>query len=99
MQHLKYDENIESCTFPDVIRDLVESFRKFYTKKHTGRKLTFQGNGGNADLKATFKTRAHELNVPTYAMVVLLAFNDLSPENPFLTFSVCEIHSLFKGCG
>lgn len=34
---------------------------------------------GTADLKATFKGRKHEVNVSTYAMVILLAFNQLEP--------------------
>ena len=31
---------------------------------------------GNADIKATFGGKRHELNVTTYQMVVLLLFND-----------------------
>lgn len=38
-------------------------------------------------MRAQFKSRMHELNVPTFAMVVLLAFNDLPAENPFLTYN------------
>ncbi len=41
-----------------------------------GRRLTWQTNMGNADVKANFGGRKHELNCTTYQMVVLLLFND-----------------------
>ena len=38
----------------------------FYLSTHTGRRLTWQLNMGHADLKATFGSVRHELNVSTY---------------------------------
>ncbi|KAK5275200.1 hypothetical protein LTR40_013450, partial [Exophiala xenobiotica] len=50
---------------------------------HTGRKLEWISNLGDADLRATFtnngKTRRYELNVSTHGMVILMMFNDLPP--------------------
>lgn len=72
-----------SCIFPPQIDKIKQGFEKFYLDKHTGRQLTWQANMGTADLRAYFaemkgkKTR--ELNVSTYAMVILLLFNDLRP--------------------
>ena len=80
-----------SCVFPVQIEHIKSSFEKFYLGKHSGRKLSWQANMGTADLRAYFphmkgpkKTR--ELNVSTYAMVILLLFNDL-PDGQSLT---CE---------
>lgn len=80
-----------ACVFPTQIEQIKTSFETFYLGKHSGRKLTWQANMGTADIRAYFphmkgpkKTR--ELNVSTYAMVILLLFNDL-PEGQSIT---CE---------
>jgi len=72
------------CKFPQAIERTRQKFEKFYLDKHTGRKLTWMPNLGDADIRATFKgadgkTRRYELNVSTYAMVILMLFNDLPP--------------------
>ena len=80
-----------SCIFPSQIERIKQGFQKYYLDKHSGRRLTWQANMGTADIRAYFpemkgtkKTR--ELNVSTYAMVILLLFNDL-PSGASLT---CE---------
>ena len=77
-------ENRPKCIFPSQIERIKQGFEKFYLDKHSGRQLTWQANMGTADIRAYFpemkgakKTR--ELNVSTYAMVILLLFNDLLP--------------------
>ncbi|CAJ0909226.1 15863_t:CDS:2, partial [Entrophospora sp. SA101] len=65
------------CNFPEEITKACENFQRFYLARHSGRRLTWQSNMGNADIRATFKARKHEINVSTYQMVVLLMFNDL----------------------
>ena len=74
-----------TCIFPSSVDWIKQGFEKFYLDKHSGRKLTWQANMGTADIRAhfpkskgTIKTR--ELNVSTYAMVILLLFNDLPSE-------------------
>jgi len=42
--------------------------------------LTWQGSLGTADVRVRFKARSHDLNVSTQALVVLLLFEDLKPE-------------------
>ncbi|KEH24997.1 cullin 3B [Medicago truncatula] len=65
------------CNLPSEIRGLCEKFRNYYLGSHSGRRLTWQANMGNADLKATFgKGQKHELNVSTYQMCVLMLFNN-----------------------
>lgn len=73
-----------ACHFPSAVDKLKNSFEKFYLSKHNGRALSWQANMGTADIRATFKRpngkiQKHELNVSTYAMVILLLFNDLPP--------------------
>lgn len=78
------------CIVPKEVETVQQSFEKFYLSKHSGRKLSWQPSMGTADIRATFhrsngKTQRHELNVSTYAMIVLLLFNDI-PTGESLTF-------------
>ena len=79
------------CIFPTSIETIKQGFEKFYLEKHSGRQLTWQAHMGTADVRAYFseaktKTKTRELNVSTYAMVILLLFNDLAPG----AFYTCE---------
>ena len=70
------------CIFPKDVDTVRQSFEKFYLDKHSGRKLSWQASMGTADIRATFpraegKYARHDLNVSTYAMIILLLFNDL----------------------
>ncbi|SPT20576.1 unnamed protein product [Triticum aestivum] len=64
-----------TCNLPPEILGVSEQFRAHYLGTHNGRRLTWQTNMGNADIKATFGERKHELNVSTYQMCVLMLFN------------------------
>ena len=59
----------------------------FYLSRHSGRRLAWQLNLGNADIRVAFKQRKHDLNVSTLALVILLLFERLA-EGEFLTFEV-----------
>ncbi|KAH6998240.1 Cullin [Ilyonectria sp. MPI-CAGE-AT-0026] len=85
-----------TCTYPPEITRLQASFEQFYLTNRNGRKLTWIGTTGSADVKCTFpaiagksgllaRERRYEINVPTFAMVVLLLFNDLE-EGASMTF-------------
>lgn len=85
-----------ACNYPPEIERLQTSFSQFYLTNRNGRKLTWIGTTGSADVKCTFppipgksgalaKERRYEINVPTFGMVVLLLFNDLE-EGESLTF-------------
>jgi len=66
------------CVVPDVAASASESFKNFYLKQHTGRKLTWLTSSGTAELKAIFSDVAkHELTVSTYQMCILILFNAL----------------------
>lgn len=75
-------EGRPTCIFPSQIERIKHSFEKFYLDKHSGRRLTWQANMGTADIRAYFpeskgKIKTRDLNVSTYAMVILMLFNDL----------------------
>ncbi|KAI9046118.1 cullin family protein [Aspergillus affinis] len=87
-----------SCIIPREVESVKQSFEKFYLGKHSGRKLSWQTSMGSADIRATFqrsngKTQRHELNVSTYAMIILLLFNDL-PADKSLTFEEIQARTL-----
>ncbi|KAI9725565.1 MAG: Cullin-3 [Chrysothrix sp. TS-e1954] len=87
--------------YPVSIERMKHSFENFYAERHSGRMLTWLPHMGTADIRAVFpkvsekegplgKERRHELNVSTYAMFVLMLFNDV-PEGGSLSFD--EIHA------
>lgn len=80
-----------TCTYPGEIERLHSSVTAYYLKSRNGRKLTWVGGLGSADLRCVFpaipgksgalaKERRYEINVPTYGMIVLLLFNDIGDE-------------------
>ncbi|KFA46625.1 hypothetical protein S40293_08210 [Stachybotrys chartarum IBT 40293] len=82
------EESRVNCNYPHEVQRLQASFEQFYLSSRNGRKLTWIGTTGSADLRCVFpaipgksgglaKERRYEINVPTFAMVVLLLFNDL----------------------
>ncbi|KAJ7364027.1 Cullin-domain-containing protein [Mycena albidolilacea] len=74
-----------TCTFPLDMIQTSKSFEQFYLSQHSGRRLTWQPSLGNADVRVTFKARKHDLNVSTLALVILLLFADLGPDE-FMTY-------------
>jgi cullin 3 len=72
---------------PAALTRAASAFESFYLARHTGRRLTWQPALGHADVRVQFRARAHDLNVATYALVVLLLFQDLA-DDEFLTYEV-----------
>ena len=84
------EEGAGPVIYPSSIDRVKQGFEKYYLDKHTGRKVTWLGSLGSADIRAYFpKSKSNmkfrELNVSTYAMLVLLLFNDLSPDTSLTT--------------
>lgn len=87
--------------YPPTVERVRQNFETFYVSKHAGRKLTWMPHMGTADIRVTFpkiegkegtalgKDRRHELNVSTYAMIILLLFN----EHASLTFDQIQTHT------
>ncbi|PYH41446.1 cullin family protein [Aspergillus saccharolyticus JOP 1030-1] len=72
-----------SCIYPKEVEGVKQSFEQYYLGKHSGRKLSWQPTMGTADIRLEFarsngKIQKHELNVSTYAMVILLLFNEVA---------------------
>ncbi|EKM58373.1 uncharacterized protein PHACADRAFT_252641 [Phanerochaete carnosa HHB-10118-sp] len=74
-----------SCNLPEELLTASKSFENFYLSRHSGRRLTWQPSLGNADVKVRFKARTHELNVSTFALTVLLLFEDVA-DGEILTY-------------
>jgi hypothetical protein len=74
-----------SCPPPPELARACKSFEQFYFSRHSGRRLTWQLSLGNADIRVAFKAKTHDLNVSTYALIILLLFERLS-EDEFLTY-------------
>lgn len=75
-------QSTTTCNLPSEILGVCEKFRTYYLGTHSGRRLSWQTNMGNADLKATFgKGQKHELNVSTYQMCILMLFNNADQQS------------------
>ncbi|THG92768.1 hypothetical protein EW026_g8250 [Hermanssonia centrifuga] len=74
-----------TCTFPEELTGCSKQFEQFYLSRHSGRRLTWQPSLGNADVRVSFKARKHDLNVSTFALVILLLFEDVG-DGEFLTY-------------
>lgn len=72
---------------PPVLAEACKSFEAFYFSRHSGRRLTWLTSMGSADVRAAFKSRSHDLNVSTYAIMILLLFENIGDDD-FLTYSV-----------
>lgn len=78
---------IPSCTFTPEMVKTYKSFEQFYLSRHSGRRLTFLPSHGNADVRVTFDASTTELNLSTYALVILLQFQGLASD-AVLNYSV-----------
>ena len=79
-----------TCTFPEVLIKASSAFERFYLSRHSGRRLTWQPSMGNADVRVTFNARNHDLNVSTFALVILLLFEDIRDDQS-LTYEVSPV--------
>lgn len=72
-------ENKAQVIFPPALERIKVGFERFYSEKHSGRKLTWQTSMGDCDIKARFpkSSKVHEISCSTYAALILMLFNDL----------------------
>lgn len=66
------------CNLPASTVHCTTMFENFYFGNHDGRRIRWQTGLGMAELRANFGggTRTVDLSVPSYAMCVLMLFND-----------------------
>jgi cullin 3 len=89
-----------TCIFPPQLQAATTSFESFYLSRHSGRKLSWQSTLGNADVKVQFKSRKHDINLPTMGLVVLLLFDELlddahiSYKVEFTTLKIFRPHAI-----
>lgn len=81
------NHSLSSCSLPPQMAKACKSFEQFYLSRHSGRRLTWQYSLGNAQVNVKFKSRSYELTVATFALVILLLFEDVK-DDEHLTYSV-----------
>ena len=69
------------CTFSGQMLEATSTFQRYYDSRHSGRRLTWQGNLGTADVRVRFKARAHDINLSTHALIVLLLFENVDADD------------------
>ncbi|CAF1188473.1 unnamed protein product, partial [Rotaria sordida] len=58
------------------LKSLLDSFKKFYANRHSGRKLNLLNQYSKGELQMLFTPQRYILQVSTYQMIVLLLFNE-----------------------
>jgi cullin 3 len=66
--------------FPSPLTESTTVFQTYYDSRHSGRRLTWQGNLGTADVKVRLRGRSIDVNCSTQALVVLLAFEEVEAD-------------------
>eukprot|EP00743_Colponemidia_sp_Colp-15_P002799 GILK01003029.1.p1 GENE.GILK01003029.1~~GILK01003029.1.p1 ORF type:complete len:733 (-),score=137.04 GILK01003029.1:128-2326(-) len=84
-------QSVPPCKLPAEVSNMCESFKNYYLGTHTGRRITWQTNMGTADIKCTFNTGRHELNVSTYQMCALMMFNTVDRITVRELVQTCQI--------
>lgn len=69
-----------TCILPPEVDSAKKVYESFYLSRHSGRVLSWNPALGTADVRARFKNRMHEINMPTLAMAILMLFKDLPVE-------------------
>mmetsp|Transcript_38672 Transcript_38672/g.99291 ORF Transcript_38672/g.99291 Transcript_38672/m.99291 type:complete len:465 (-) Transcript_38672:259-1653(-) len=64
------------CNLTKEMTAACETFKSFYSHRNSGKTLTWHLSYGDADVSAVFPKGKYEINVTTFAAVVLQAFND-----------------------
>eukprot|EP00455_Lapot_gusevi_P043272 TRINITY_DN5238_c0_g1_i4.p1 TRINITY_DN5238_c0_g1~~TRINITY_DN5238_c0_g1_i4.p1 ORF type:complete len:690 (-),score=273.95 TRINITY_DN5238_c0_g1_i4:174-2243(-) len=68
--------NVPPCTMPVEIQPLCQAFKQYYLTTHSGRRLEWRMDQGQADIKVRFSPETtRDLTISTYQMVVMLLFN------------------------
>ncbi|KAJ2917406.1 hypothetical protein MD484_g3007, partial [Candolleomyces efflorescens] len=80
---------------PPVLAEAGKSFEAFYFSRHSGRRLTWLTSMGSADVRAAFKSRSYDLNVSTYAIMILLLFENIGDDD-FLSYSEIKDATLIE---
>ena len=64
------------CNMPKDLQPACDKYRRFYLNKHTGHKLEWRFDQGQAELIVDFSPQSRKgLVVSTYQMMILLVFN------------------------
>ncbi len=76
----------QKVIYPPQVRPTIKTYEGFYHNKFNGRRLTWQPSLGTAEIRVQFKNRKHDLTVATYALIVLLLFEDV-PSGESLSYA------------
>lgn len=76
------------CSLNAEYNRAIDRFTRFYTIKHSGRKLIWHHEFGSVDLRARFDQKTIDLNLPVFSATVLHLFEDR--QDVVLGFGVCS---------
>lgn len=85
-------------TIPPIVASAIGDFEKFYSKKHTGRKLQWKHQLAHCQLRARFPKEKvpKDLVVSSFQAIVLLLFNDITEGDSMSYADIKEAVGLCK---
>lgn len=76
-----------SCTLPEPCQTLTGRYETFYRQKYSGRRLTWLPHMGTVDMRVSFDKGKKEINMSTFAMMVLVSAFETLPDQSWITLS------------
>ncbi|OWB80671.1 hypothetical protein B5S32_g4963 [[Candida] boidinii] len=67
------NNKVIAINYPPELAFLKEKFESYYISKHHGRNLTWGPNFGAVDIRMHYPKKTYEVNMPTYAAVIILS--------------------------
>ncbi|KAH9808719.1 Cullin [Melampsora americana] len=85
------------CILPKLLDDSIKLYERFYSTRHSGRRLTWHTELGSLEIKIKFNKSTHELNLSTLAGVVVLLFDGLDESRKFTYPEIREATGMSDG--
>ncbi|KAH3666136.1 hypothetical protein OGAPHI_004325 [Ogataea philodendri] len=88
------NKTLVEVQYPSELELLKLRFESFYNTKYSGRNLTWAPNFGTVDIRMHYPKKSYEVNMSTYAAIILLSCFNESSEKQEYTFE--EIYNITR---
>ncbi|EGG11016.1 uncharacterized protein MELLADRAFT_42064 [Melampsora larici-populina 98AG31] len=85
------------CILPKLLDDSIKLYERFYSTRHSGRRLTWHTELGSLEIKIKFNKSTHELSLSTLAGVVVLLFDGVDESRKFTYPEIQEATGMSDG--
>ncbi|ODV87708.1 hypothetical protein CANARDRAFT_25939 [[Candida] arabinofermentans NRRL YB-2248] len=91
------NKSLDIVQYPKELQILKDKFDGFYKSKHNGRNLTWSPNFGTVDIRMHYNKKSYEVNMSTYAAIIILScFGDDCEKQEYTFDEIFEITQIPK---